>query len=59
MPPVLFGTEWFAALDKLSGDQGARALLDRAEIVEAAMDDLFDIDCPEDLDAAQARVIMS
>jgi molybdenum cofactor cytidylyltransferase len=56
MPPALFGAGWFAQLEALSGDQGARMLLDRAELVMAAAENLLDIDRPEDLDAAQAQL---
>lgn len=53
MPPALFGADWFATLEGLTGDQGARTLLDRAEMVPAAADDLLDIDRPSDLAAAR------
>ena len=55
MPPALFGAGWFGALIALSGDQGARALLDRAELVTALADDLSDIDHRADLAKAMAR----
>ena len=52
MPPALFGAKWFTALEQLSGDHGARALLDRAAIVETIPNALFDIDRPQDLETA-------
>ncbi|HEY0315497.1 MAG TPA: nucleotidyltransferase family protein [Sphingomonas sp.] len=57
MPPALFGADWFAILETLSGDQGARALLDRAESVVTAPENLHDIDWPEDFAAAQAGAV--
>jgi molybdenum cofactor cytidylyltransferase len=54
MPPALFGADWFAELEQLSGDQGARALLDRAELVTTTSKTLLDVDRPEDLAVAQA-----
>ena len=56
MPPALFGADWFAELEALSGDKGARALLDRAQAVEAAPGELLDIDRPEDLSDARLRL---
>jgi molybdenum cofactor cytidylyltransferase len=56
MPPALFGSDWFAALEALSGDRGARAILDRAELVLADDDQLLDIDSAADLGKAQARL---
>lgn len=52
MPPALFGAAWFDRLEHLSGDTGARDLLDQAEIVECAPAELIDIDRPADLAAA-------
>jgi molybdenum cofactor cytidylyltransferase len=54
MPPALFGADWFAELDRLSGDQGARTLLDGAELATTAPDNLLDVDRPADLARAQA-----
>ena len=53
--PVLWGRQHFAALEALSGDRGARNLLDEYadELVEVSMPDagvLTDIDTPEALD---------
>lgn len=53
--PVLWGRQHFEALRGLTGDRGARVLLDRLqeELVEVAMPDravLTDIDTPEALD---------
>jgi len=52
MPPAVFGSRWFAHLQALEGDAGARALLDKAsagDVVEAAPGDLDDIDSQDDL----------
>ncbi len=54
--PVLWGRQHFAALSRLTGDKGARALLDQYtdEVVEVAIAGnsvLTDIDTPEDLAA--------
>jgi molybdenum cofactor cytidylyltransferase len=49
MPPALFGARWFDALEELTGDRGARALLDRAKEVVASPEELRDIDTTEDL----------
>lgn len=49
MPPALFGASWFGALEGLTGDRGARSLLDQATEVVASPDELRDIDTPEDL----------
>ena len=54
MPPALFGSDWFAELEGLSGDRGAHALLGRAAIVVTEADTLLDVDRPEDLALAQA-----
>ncbi len=51
LPPALFGADWFEKLQQLAGDQGARALLDGAERIRAAANQLIDIDCPDDLEA--------
>lgn len=48
MPPALFGRGWFDALEKLDGDEGARAIIARADIVRADPSILVDIDRPED-----------
>ncbi|MCB1379709.1 MAG: molybdopterin-binding/glycosyltransferase family 2 protein [Alphaproteobacteria bacterium] len=53
--PVLWGRQHFAALSGLSGDRGARQLIDQYadEVVEVSMPDrgvLTDIDTPEALD---------
>jgi molybdenum cofactor cytidylyltransferase len=48
-PPALFGSRWFDALQDLTGDRGARDLLDRAEIVLTDPQHLIDIDRPEDI----------
>lgn len=56
MPPALFGAAWFDALETLSGDRGARAMLEQAEIVLADPAELHDIDRLVDIEAARARV---
>lgn len=51
-PPVLFGRDFFAALEKLSSDVGARQiLLDNADVVDLVRFDsaAIDIDTPDDL----------
>lgn len=52
--PVLFGATWFAALRALSGDEGARALLENAgaQLTRIPVEDPgvhLDVDRPEDL----------
>ncbi|MEO6340162.1 MAG: NTP transferase domain-containing protein [Caulobacteraceae bacterium] len=52
--PVLLGVELFSAIASLSGDQGARPIIEGlgARLVEVEADDdgvLFDIDAPQDL----------
>ncbi len=52
MPPAVFASRWFAHLQALEGDEGARALLDKAsagDVVEAAPGELDDIDSQDDL----------
>lgn len=59
--PVLFGADWFPALRALSGDEGARALLDKADarLARVPVEDPgihLDVDRPEDLArAAEGR----
>lgn len=53
--PVLFGADWLPALRGLSGDEGARAIIDRAgeRLVRVPVDDPgvhLDVDRPGDLD---------
>jgi molybdenum cofactor cytidylyltransferase len=55
MPPALFGSAWFDALEALSGDRRARAILEKADVVPADPAELHDIDRVEDLVAARAR----
>lgn len=54
MPPAIFGRCHFAQLTRLSGDQGAQALLRAAPLVAATPEQLLDIDTPDDLIAAEA-----
>jgi molybdenum cofactor cytidylyltransferase len=51
MPPAIFPQSMWPALQRLSGDQGARNLLSDAVVVEARAAMLADIDRPEDLTA--------
>lgn len=55
MPPALFGAVWFDTLSALSGDRGARSILERAEVVTADPRELLDIDRIEDLEIARTR----
>lgn len=57
LPPALFGADWFAELEGLSGDRGAHGLLGRATVIAAEAGTLLDIDRPEDLAAARARLV--
>ncbi len=54
MPPAIFPSSQFAALQDLQGDQGARKLLQTAHLVSAPDGSLLDIDTPEIL-AAENR----
>ena len=51
-PPVLIGRDWFAAVEHITGDQGARDLIrdhpDASETIEANGERPFDIDTMED-----------
>lgn len=49
MPPAAFSHERLPELQSLSGDQGARHLLQRAELIVAPVGTLADFDKPEDL----------
>jgi molybdenum cofactor cytidylyltransferase len=49
MPPAIFPQSMWPALQRLSGDKGARNLLSEAVAVEASVAVLSDIDRPEDL----------
>jgi molybdenum cofactor cytidylyltransferase len=48
-PPALFDASFFPALESLTGDTGARALLREAELIGASPAELADIDTPGDL----------
>jgi molybdenum cofactor cytidylyltransferase len=55
--PVLFSKSLFTALQSLSGDRGASALLDHAALVDVADDGvLFDVDTPAALAVAERRL---
>ncbi len=49
MPPAIFPSSKFEALSDLQGDQGARKLLQTAQLVTLNDDSLLDIDTPETL----------
>lgn len=53
MPPAIFGAQWFGRLGSLSGDTGARSLLQGAPHVLANAIDLTDIDSAEDMMRAE------
>ena len=50
--PMMFGSDWFAQLKKLEGDEGARSLVPqeagRVEIIDWS-EGAIDVDTPEDL----------
>jgi molybdenum cofactor cytidylyltransferase len=56
LPPALFGSDWFAELETLGGDVGARALLASAETVATAPEALIDIDTMAQLVAARRQL---
>jgi molybdenum cofactor cytidylyltransferase len=58
-PPAIFGSDWFPALENLSGDNGARAMLDEARVLIAHPDELIDVDDSADLEAATAAMTAS
>jgi molybdenum cofactor cytidylyltransferase len=53
-PPALFGAEWFEELASLTGDAGARSVLERhradATAIPLPADQAEDVDSPEDLE---------
>lgn len=49
-PPAFFGAAFFEELQRLKGDQGARALLAQATAVEVGAEMLHDVDFPHDLE---------
>jgi len=55
-PPALFPARYFAALQALEGDKGARGLAQDALFVEAPAGSLLDFDTPADLDLARQHV---
>ncbi|WP_454883878.1 nucleotidyltransferase family protein [Sphingomonas oryzagri] len=56
MPPALFGANWFGALASLTGDEGARGLLNSAETIPTDPDTMLDVDGIADLEIARARI---
>jgi len=59
MPPALFGANWFDTLGTLGGDRGARALLDRADIIAAGSGQMRDVDSISDLENARISLGVS
>ena len=60
--PALFGVDFFEALSRLAGDQGARAIIeanDQAVVTVAFEPASLDIDTPADLEAAARRLSTS
>lgn len=57
MPPALFARAHFGALEALSGDRGAGALLAGAPAIELSPDEALDIDTAADL--ARAAALLS
>ena len=55
-PPALFGRNLFAALEQVTGDQGARDLIRRGKHVVTAPAELIDIDTPDDLEELRRLV---
>jgi CTP:molybdopterin cytidylyltransferase MocA len=59
--PMMFGSDWFAQLKKLEGDQGARSLVPkeagRVEIIDWS-EGAIDVDTPEDL-ACMPQIVAS
>lgn len=53
MPPAIFPAAYFGDLLASEGDTGARRLLGQASLVQAAPDELLDIDTIEDLHRAR------
>jgi len=49
MPPVIFGSDFFATLISLSGDQGARELIAGSRAISCPPEWLIDIDTPQAL----------
>lgn len=56
MPPALFGAQHFAALTALGGDRGAASLLRGAPTLPLDPALALDVDRPEDLARAEARL---
>ena len=50
-PPAVFGEAYFDTLENLTGDVGARALLDESVTIACESECLIDIDTPETLAA--------
>lgn len=55
-PPALFGRDMFDALEAVSGDQGARDLIQRGRHVVTAPAELIDVDTPEELEELRRLV---
>ena len=58
---MMFGSDWFAQLKKLEGDEGARSLVPqeagRVEIIDWS-EGAIDVDTPEDL-AGMPQIVAS
>ncbi len=54
-PPALFGSDHFDALEALTGDEGARALIMSGHHVVTMAAELVDIDTPEDIVALRVK----
>ena len=56
--PVLIGRSWFEEAMRMTGDQGARTLLTRPEVIEVPCDgtgEATDVDTPADLKALEGN----
>lgn len=57
MPPAIFGPAHYGALCEVTGDNGARSILQNAPLVKASTLELSDIDTPDQLAAANQRSV--
>ena len=57
MPPAIFGPAHYGALCEVTGDNGARSILQNAPVVTASALELCDIDTPEQLASANQRSV--
>lgn len=56
MPPALFGADHFDALESLTGDAGARALVRAGHHVVTSPAELIDIDTPDQLTELREKI---